>query len=541
MFRHIPPSGLCLAVLVCFACPALAQSSQQGVPQPGSWYRGRWMGYVPPHLKQATRAVLPPQTTSNPGPKATATSDSHRGAVLPVSTDSPPKTATAGQAQPDGQQGVVQTSFQEPLAVGADGALVDPYGSVAAPAASWAAGCEGQAGCGYGDACASGCDVQASCGYGGPCASGWDGRVGCLGPRVWGRAEYLLWWTDEMQVPPLVTTSTDGTAQDEAGVLGQSGTSTLFGGSGLISSTRSGGRFTLGLWLDPCRRSAVQASYLMLGDKTETFSTSEADFAILARPFFNVSGDPAALPAHQDALLIAFEDFVEGSIAVSAKAGFQEAEVLFRHEVFQGCDSHLDFLMGYQFARLDDELRIDQSTVSLDEEETIVPLGTTIELFDLFDTSNEFHGAELGVVFRERVCRWSLDLLMKLGLGSTHSRATIDGSTVTTVPDEDPATTAGGLLALPSNIGIHERDDFAMIPELGVTLGYDVTCNLRATLGYNFIYWSKVARAGDQIDLDVNPTQFGGGTLTGEPRPEFSWVTTDFWAQGLKFGLDYRY
>jgi len=29
--------------------------------------------------------------------------------------------------------------------------------------------------------------------------------------------------------------------------------------------------------------------------------------------------------------------------------------------------------------------------------------------------------------------------------------------------------------------------------------------------------------------------------LEGLPRPEFSWVTTDFWAQGLNFGLDYRF
>ena len=101
----------------------------------------------------------------------------------------------------------------------------------------------------------------------------------------------------------------------------------------------------------------------------------------------------------------------------------------------------------------------------------------------------------------------------------------------------------GGLLALASNVGRYERDHFAMIPELGITLGYDVTCNVRATFGYTFLYWSKVARPGDQIDLDVNITQFGnnGNNLVGEPRPEFNWVTTDFWAQGLRVGLDYRF
>jgi len=357
-------------------------------------------------------------------------------------------------------------------------------------------------------------------------------------PWIWGRAEYLLWWTDGMDVPPLVTTSPSGTSQDEAGVLGQSGTSILYGNTGLNSDARSGGRFTLGLWLDSCGCRGIEATYMTLGTKTETFGASSDDFTILARPFFNV------VTGEQDAHLIAFEDPVdgpvfEGSVGVRSETGFQDLEVLFRRQLYQHCTSRLDFLAGYQYARLDDELRIDESVVSLAE--GAVPVETTIELYDLFETSNDFHGAKLGVVFRERVCRWSLELLMTLGLGSTHSRVVIDGSTITTVPNEDPETTPGGGLALPTNMGAYEQDHFTMIPELGVTLGYDVTCGLRATFGYNFIYWSKVARPGDQIDLDVNDTQFGGGDLEGAPWPQFSWATTDFWAHGLKFGLEYRF
>ena len=46
------------------------------------------------------------------------------------------------------------------------------------------------------------------------------------------------------------------------------------------------------------------------------------------------------------------------------------------------------------------------------------------------------------------------------------------------------------------------------MPELGVTLGYQLNPCWRATLGYTFIYWSRVARAGDQIDRDINPDLF---------------------------------
>ena len=124
---------------------------------------------------------------------------------------------------------------------------------------------------------------------------------------------------------------------------------------------------------------------------------------------------------------------------------------------------------------------------------------------------------------------------MKLALGNTHSRIDINGSTTTAA-----GTFAGGLLALPSNMGVHTSDQFSMVPELGLTLGYDLTCHLRATVGYSFIYWSNVSRPGDQIDLNVSPSQFPPTTQTAT-MPAFVQHTTDFWAQGINVGLDYRF
>ena len=37
------------------------------------------------------------------------------------------------------------------------------------------------------------------------------------------------------------------------------------------------------------------------------------------------------------------------------------------------------------------------------------------------------------------------------------------------------------------------------------------------------------------------PSQLSGGDLTGVPSPQHRFITTDFWAQGLSFGLDYRF
>ncbi len=403
------------------------------------------------------------------------------------------------------------------------------------------------------------CDPGASCSCdpAGPCSCGagggywpgdyWvgSGQGGAVpvwsawSNRLWVRGEYLLWWTQGADLPPLVTTAPQG---DDA-VLGDPGTDILFGDSSVNSDTRSGGRISFGYWFSPCQTFGVQASYLALAEETTRFHAESDGDPTLARPFFNV------VNAAQDARRVGFdeevqgvmEDFIDGSVDVEMTTTFQQVDVLFRRALHPRCEGRMDFLIGYEFASLKDDLWIEEATESTAARQQIVPLGTTVDLFERFDVTNKFHGAALGVVFEERLCRWSLEFLMKLGLGNTRSIAFINGHTITEVPGANPVRTPGGLLALPTNMGTYERNHFTMIPELGLTLGYDISCHLKATLGYTFIYWSQVARAGDQIDLDLNETQFSGGNLVGEPRPEFSWKTTDFWAQGLNFGLEYRF
>ena len=81
-----------------------------------------------------------------------------------------------------------------------------------------------------------------------------------------------------------------------------------------------------------------------------------------------------------------------------------------------------------------------------------------------------------------------------------------------------------------------------MVPELGVRAGVQVTEHARVFVGYNFLYMSNVVRAGDQIDLRVNPNQLAPNNSLGGPAlPAFTPKTTDFWAQGISLGLELRY
>ena len=93
-----------------------------------------------------------------------------------------------------------------------------------------------------------------------------------------------------------------------------------------------------------------------------------------------------------------------------------------------------------------------------------------------------------------------------------------------------------------SNSGRHRRERLAFIPEVGLNVGLQVTRRLKISAGYSLLWISTVARAGEQLDPVVNTTQFpirsGNGPLVGPARPAFPFDESDFWAQGVRFGLE---
>ena len=115
--------------------------------------------------------------------------------------------------------------------------------------------------------------------------------------------------------------------------------------------------------------------------------------------------------------------------------------------------------------------------------------GTRIVNSESFTTRNDFYGGQLGLVNEFHRDRWTLDLRSTVALGGTHQELRIDGSQVRTIPGMAPQTFVGGLLALPSNIGVHSRDVFSVVPEVGLTVGYQLTDHLKTFVGYNFLYW----------------------------------------------------
>jgi len=390
----------------------------------------------------------------------------------------------------------------------------------------------------HGGACEGACGGEDDCGRLYHCLEH-DGQL-------WFRGDFLLWWTKSANLVPLVTTSDEV----DFGILGYDTTKVLFGGDGVGPGARAGGRFTLGYSLSQCQDSSIEATYLFLGNRAATFSqTSAAGDPLLARPYYDLNND---VP-DQTALLIAYPDVaINSKITAALSNELQSFEILSRQAIFRECGHRLDFLFGYRYGRFSERLAID-TLFTAGDSSYLYPAGNKVQMSDVFSADNEFHGVDLGIAAKTDYDRWSLECLAKLALGATRSRVSIYGLTNLKDPDTgEETTTPGGLLAQTTNIGRYTRNEFSAIPELGLNVGYNVTPRLKATCGYSVIYLSQVARPGDQIDankdttstnvkVNVNSSQSGGGDLTGVPSPGYRFVTTDFWAQGLTFGLDYRF
>jgi hypothetical protein len=366
----------------------------------------------------------------------------------------------------------------------------------------------------------------------------------CGGPsdRVWADAEYLLWWVRGSALPPLVSTSPAGTPIDQAGVLGTPVAAVLFGDSHVNNDARSGARFAVGGWFDDCHTCGAEAYFFVLEGKAARFAAASNGSPILARPFIDATtGQPAAER-------IAFPGDVAGAIAASdATDPLIGAGVLFRERLpchpCCGCGS-LDLLAGYRYLRFADRLGVDENLTSVNPSSpTFIAPGTQIAVSDRFGTKDEFNGFDVGFEAGLRRGPWTVSLLGKIAVGYTHQAVDIGGITTVTVPGGAPAVSAGGLLALPTNSGHFSRDEVSVVPEFGLKAAYQATPRLRLTLGYTYLFWENVVRAGDQVDLLVNPNLIPPAVspVTGPLRPAFSFQRTNLWAQGLSLGAEFRY
>ena len=334
---------------------------------------------------------------------------------------------------------------------------------------------------------------------------------------------------------PCVTASPPGTPRTAAGVLGRPGTTVLLGGDRLNNDFRNGYRLRAGAWLDDCQTCGIEGDFFFLGRSREGGTFGADPGQIVSRPFFNpLTGVP-------DAELVDLPGVVSGTVNVDATSeviggGFNGVHNLC-------CDpcGRFDLIAGFRYLNLRDTLAVTENLTA--RQGSGVAPGTGIVVRDRFETDNDFYGGVIGANYERRFSSFFVGVRASVALGLSHQEVGIDGSTTFTPPGGAPVTFPGGLLAQPSNIGRYTNDEFAVVPEVGVRVGAQVTERLRGFVGYNWIYWSSVARAGDQVDLTVNPNLLppAAGPLVGPNRPAPRSNVTDFWLQGISVGGEFRF
>ena len=364
-------------------------------------------------------------------------------------------------------------------------------------------------------------------------------RHDCNVALPWVELDLLGWWVQPMDTPVLATAAPRGST----GALGNEDTTILYGDKGMLDDIRLGFRVRGGVWFDCCRTNGIEADYIGLSEENDKRGFVSGGLTTFSRPYIDAITNTnnvefvAFLPTVPNPL--AGSGAISGGILIDAESNFSMAGVRFVRNLRKSCcgSRRLDALAGYRYASLDDRVTIGEDLTSIDPSLPSTDFGIT----DDFQSSNTFHGADIGLRLEKEMQRWSFTGVLKMALGNTRQQIDINGQTETTdLASGTSTTTAGGLLTQPSNIGSYQRDRFAIIPECEFQLGYRVNCNLKANIGYNFMYWSEVTRAGTAIDPVVNTNFLPGASGPTTPaRPEFAFDSHGVWLQGLDLGLEW--
>lgn len=342
-----------------------------------------------------------------------------------------------------------------------------------------------------------------------------------LGPchRVWIGGGSLLWWIKDGSTPLLATTT--DSAINEMLHYGR------FNGVQANAGIWFNDRHTTGAFVEGFSLEQKSVSEMLSGEGPIT------------RPVFNVlTGTPVDVIVASPGMFLGRIDRDTSSRLWGAAAGFVKniAHCPATHTV--------DVFFGVRHLDLDETLQIRQETTAING--TLTLAGNQVNalrITDRFDARNLFTGGELGVRAEGRAGPLFLGGYARVAVGPNHESINVFGRTEEI---DGPRSALGGLLAVPGgNAGGQVTNRFAVVPQIGGTVGCQITRYLRGSVGYDFLYINDVARAGGQIDPTFNPRLVPAslvfGALSGPAAPRPTTRRDDFYAHGLQVLVELRY
>lgn len=378
-------------------------------------------------------------------------------------------------------------------------------------------------------------------------------------PFVWANAEYLLWWMKDAPINvPLATTDPRGNQFNPTSAgLADPSTRVLIGEKDVEFGATSGARWSVGFFLGD--RFGIESTSFVMASQSQTDSVNSNMFGlpIIFRPILNT--DPISPDPNNAGIFISAPGALVGGVSATSTSRMWGTEVNAVADVYRDCHWSFQALGGYRYLDLREGLDIaDSSTVigptgfftaAFFERISLVP-GDVISVVDSFHTNLHFHGGQIGGRAQARMGMFSLGATTKLALGAAHKTLDINGiTTLNAVPGTGfpPGllVSPAGTLAVASNCGRFKQDDFAVLPEIELHLGCHLSDRLQVFMAYNFLYLSQVLRPGDQVNIFLNdalsPASPRFGQLQGLVQPVPPLKLSDFWAQGISFGLSFSY
>jgi hypothetical protein len=371
------------------------------------------------------------------------------------------------------------------------------------------------------------------------------------GGHGWATLEGLVWWQRKAPLPPDLVTS--GSILDRVpGALGQPHTQLDFGFGDMGHGPFLGGRAALGGYLDPHQVFGLEAGGFVLEQRSSLFAlnSNTNKNALLAFRHLDPSGTEDAFVEAVGSVKGQKLGPFSGGVAVETDNRFWGTDVNLLHALAWQPVCRVQLIAGLRYLDLDENLNF-MSRKSPFNGGTATFLGVKYGspaftlTDDSFHTRDQFLGGQVGLRGDWVHGRYYLGLVGKVALGRTDEESSVLGVSTLQAKNTRPVAVPGGLYALPGNSGRLLNQEFGVVPELQVRAGIQLMPWLRVFGGYDFLYWTRVLRPGDQVDLTIDPRQvptdpaFKSGTVAGFPRPMSN--PTDFWVQGLTFGLELLY
>jgi hypothetical protein len=358
--------------------------------------------------------------------------------------------------------------------------------------------------------------------------------------RWWLSGEYLLGFVKGTGTPTVVTAGT----VNSGGILGQPGTRGLFGGP-IDYDGLSGARFSGGMWLDSCRAYALDWSVFYLPRQQTTATFTAAPGEVLARPFFDTALNI------ENSRRVAAPGLFTGSVSVDYRSLFWGGELGARLRVVETPTFSLEQLFHFRYYALEESFQaVDTSTalgggvVTFNGQAFRNP--ATVRVNDYISVTNRFYGGSAGLRALWTPGRFEFRLDGRLAVGAVAQQVNIDGTT--SISDiaagqtvAGPTTVRPGFYTAAQIPSKFTNYRFSLAPDVQARIGYRVTDWLTVTAGYQFVYITDVARAGDQIVRRINPGQIPSSQNFGAAAPALQGipniVSTDYWMHGLTAGL----